>query len=87
MIAWNDVKEVIKQFFSLDDEVVATMMILIVVAFFSGLVLLFLYSYHHKWDIDNTAFSVFFGTFVTAGVIKIVSDKVNKGVKNGNITE
>lgn len=84
-MSWKIIKGYIKEFFSLNDDIVATMMILIVFAFIAGITLLFMSSIHNNWNIDDVAFSVFFGTFVTAGVVKMAYDKT--GINNNKINE
>lgn len=65
-----------KQLFSLNDNVVATMMIIVVISFLVGLFLLVKNSMTHSWTIDDVAFSAFFVTFITGGIIKMATDKM-----------
>lgn len=68
----KNISKFLIEFFNHNDSVVSTTMILIVIAFFSGLVLIFMNAIKHEWTVDDVMFSVFFGTFVTAGISKLV---------------
>jgi hypothetical protein len=78
----------VKNLFSADDKIVATMVIIIVSSFALGSLLLIKNSMTHGWTIDDTAFSAFFITFITGGVIKMASDSISGSIKSkGNSNE